>query len=183
MDKDTIAQLITELITALGEDVQREGLTNTPMRVAKAYETIFGGYTQNPRDVLTTFDGEHYDEMIICRDIDFYSTCEHHLQPFFGRVHVGYIPNDRIVGISKIPRLVDIFARRLQNQERLTMQIAESIHEHLNPKGVGVVVEAEHLCMKARGVEKQNSKVMTSSFRGNFKIDPKTRAEFLNLIT
>ena len=141
------------------------------------------GYTQDPAEILTgaLFDVD-YDEMVLVKDIDFFSQCEHHMVPFFGRVHVGYIPNGKVVGLSKIPRTVDIFARRLQVQERLTMEIAETIERVLQPKGVGVVVEAKHLCMMSRGVEKQNSFAITSSMRGAFETDSKTRAEFMELI-
>lgn len=182
MDKDKIAKLINQLIKEIGENPDREGLKNTPERIANSYEKIFGGYNKDPNTILKEFDGENYDEMIICKDIDFYSTCEHHMLPFFGRIHIGYIPNKKIIGISKIPRLIEIFARRLQNQERLTMQIANTLHELLKPKGVGIVIEAKHLCMRARGVEKQNAIITTSSFRGLFKENQKTRSEFLKLI-
>ncbi|PIZ71644.1 GTP cyclohydrolase I FolE [Candidatus Peregrinibacteria bacterium CG_4_10_14_0_2_um_filter_43_11] len=182
MDHDKIQALIAQLLTAIGEDTGREGLRETPSRVAKSYEKLFGGYGQSPKDVITVFDNEGYDEMIIAKDIDFYSTCEHHLLPFVGRAYVGYIPNDKIIGLSKMPRMVEIFSRRLQNQERLTRQIADTLDELLKPKGVGVVLEGEHLCMKARGVEKQNCKITTSSFTGLFLKNTNTRAEFLNLI-
>ncbi len=182
MDKDKISKLINQLLVEIGEDPNREGLKNTPERIANSYKKLFGGYAKNPNSLLKEFDGENYDEMIICKDIDFYSTCEHHMLPFFGRIHIGYIPNKKIIGISKLPRLVEIFARRLQNQERLTMQIANTLHELLKPKGVGIVIEAKHLCMRARGVEKQNTTITTSSFRGLFKENQKTRSEFLKLI-
>lgn len=182
MDQSKIEKIIQQLIKELGENPEREGLKDTPKRVAKAYEKLFGGYNKNPKDLVTEFDGENYDEMIICKDIDFYSNCEHHMLPFFGKVHIGYIPNKKILGISKLPRIVEIFARRLQNQERLTMQIAETLKDILRPKGVGVVIEAKHLCMISRGVQKQNSNLTTSSFRGLFKDKAKTRTEFLRLI-
>ena len=182
MDKDKIEQLIKALLEEIGEDSSREGLKETPRRVAKSYEKLFGGYKKNPKDFVTEFDGENYDEMIICKEIDLYSTCEHHMLPFSGKVHIGYIPDKKIIGISKLPRIVEIFARRLQNQERLTMQIAKTLSDLLNPKGVGVVIEAQHLCMKARGVEKQNSIMSTSSFKGLFKENALTRSEFLKLI-
>ena len=177
-----IEKLIKKLLEELGEDPSREGLKKTPERVAKAYKKIFGGYDKNPKDLITLFDGENYDEMIICNDIDFYSTCEHHMQPFFGKISIGYIPNEKIIGISKLPRIVEIFSRRLQNQERLTMQIANTLNELLKPKGVGVVMKGKHLCMMARGVEKQNTLMTTSCFRGLFKKKSKTRSEFLRLI-
>lgn len=182
MDIEKIAKLAKELIKEIGEDPEREGLKKTPDRIAKSFEKIFGGYGKKPSEILTEFDGEDYDEMIICKDIDFYSNCEHHLQPFYGKVSIGYIPNKKIIGISKLPRIVEIFSRRLQNQERLTMQIANTLNELLKPKGVGVVLKAKHLCMMARGVEKQNTLMITSSCTGLFKNNAKTRSEFLRLI-
>lgn len=182
MDIKKIARLAKELIKEIGEDPEREGLKKTPDRIAKSFEKIFGGYGKKPAEILTEFDGEDYDEMIICKDIDFYSNCEHHLQPFYGKVSIGYIPNKKIIGISKLPRIVEIFSRRLQNQERLTMQIANTLNELLKPKGVGVVLKAKHLCMMARGVEKQNTLMITSSCTGLFKNNAKTRSEFLRLI-
>lgn len=183
MNLEKIEKLAKELLHEIGEDIDREGLKKTPHRFAKSFEKIFGGYAKDPKEIITVFDGENYDEMIICKDIDFYSTCEHHLQPFFGKVAIGYIPNKKIIGISKLPRIIEIFSRRLQNQERLTMQIANTLKELLNPKGVGVVIEGKHLCMMARGVEKQNSVMTTSSYRGLFKNNSKTRSEFLRLIS
>ncbi len=177
-----VEALITGLLKALGEDPAREGLRETPERVAKSYATLLGGYNEDPKKLVTVFDNEGYDEMIIAKDIDFYSTCEHHLLPFFGKAYVGYIPHDKIIGLSKLPRLVEIFSRRLQNQERLTKQIADTLNRMLKPKGVGVVLVAEHLCMKMRGVEKQNCKITTSSFTGSLKKEMNTRSEFLNLI-
>ncbi|QQR83810.1 GTP cyclohydrolase I FolE [Candidatus Peregrinibacteria bacterium] len=182
MNLKVIQANIQSILTELGEDPNREGLLETPERVAKSYEKLFGGYTQKPEDVITVFQNEGYDEMIIAKDIDFYSTCEHHMLPFFGKAYVGYIPNDKIIGLSKLPRLVEIFSRRLQNQERLTKQIADTLTEQLNPKGVGVVLKAEHFCMKARGVEKQNCEISTSSFTGLFIKNLNTRTEFLRLI-
>ncbi|MEK7524668.1 MAG: GTP cyclohydrolase I FolE [Patescibacteria group bacterium] len=177
-----LEKAVEQLLSALGEDVSREGLTKTPRRVARAFQQAFAGYQQNPEELLTTFSDEHYDEMIVVKSIEFYSTCEHHLLPFTGKAYIGYIPNGKIIGLSKIPRLVDIFSRRLQNQERLTMQIANSLNELLKPKGVGVVLEARHLCMMARGVEKQGSEVVTSAMLGLFKKEMNTRSEFLRLI-
>lgn len=182
MDLKKIAKLYKEILEEIGEDTKREGLEKTPERIAKSFEKIFGGYGKKASDSLTQFDGENYDEMIICNDIDFYSTCEHHMQPFFGKISIGYIPNKKIVGLSKLPRIVEIFSRRLQNQERLTMQIANTLNELLKPKGVAVVVKAKHLCMMARGVEKQNASMITSSCTGLFKKNAKTRSEFLRLI-
>jgi GTP cyclohydrolase I len=182
MDRKKIQKLTAELLKAIGEDSEREGLIDTPKRVAKSFETLYGGYEKDPKDHITVFDGEDYDEMIICRDIDFYSTCEHHMLPFFGKAYVGYLPNKKIIGISKIPRIIEIYARRLQNQERMTMQIAKSINDLLKPKGVGVVIKAQHLCMLSRGVERQNAVITTSSFTKLFRTNPETRSEFLGLI-
>jgi GTP cyclohydrolase I len=173
---------IRKIIELIGENPEREGLLETPHRVSKAYEKIFSGYGIDPISELTVFENEGYDEMIIVKDIEFYSTCEHHMLPFFGKVHVGYLPDKKIVGLSKIPRFIEIFSRRMQNQERMTSQIAEAIDKMLKPKGVGVVVEAKHFCMMARGVEKQGSSVTTSAVVGRFKSDINTRSEFLNLI-
>lgn len=175
-------ELVAELIKSLGEDPTREGLKDTPKRVDEAWDHLFSGYGKKPEDVLTVFDNEGYDEMILVKDIEFYSHCEHHMLPFFGKAHVAYIPKDKIIGLSKMPRLVEIFARRLQNQERLTTQIAEALQTLLDPKGVGVVIEAKHFCMMARGVEKQMSEVTTSAVKGLFKKNPATREEFLRLI-
>jgi GTP cyclohydrolase I len=180
---DSIGGLITSLLKELGEDPGRDGLVKTPDRVARAMRFFTKGYQEDPSEVLTKalFDVE-YDEMVLIRDIDFYSLCEHHMVPFFGRVHVAYIPDRKVLGLSKIPRLVEIFSRRLQVQERMTMQIAQTLEEVLQPKGVGVVVEAKHLCMMMRGVQKQNSYAITSSLRGGFETDSKTRAEFMGLL-
>jgi len=180
---DPIAGYVEGILKELGEDPGRDGLVRTPQRVSEAMRFFTQGYEQNPADVLTDalFDVD-YDELVVVRDIDFYSLCEHHMVPFFGRVHVGYIPDGKVVGLSKIPRTVEIFARRLQVQERLTMDIARTLESVLNPKGVGVVVEAKHLCMMMRGVEKQNTFAITSSLRGVFESDPKTRSEFMDLI-
>ena len=171
-----------ELIPLIDDNPQREGLLETPERVAKAFGKIFSGYEQKPEDFITLFESENYDEMIVVKDIEFYSMCEHHMIPFFGKAHIGYIPQGKIIGLSKLPRLVEMYARRLQNQERLTSQIAGAVNQVLNPLGVGVVLEARHLCMMARGVEKQNSTVMTSAQFGLFKKNEKTRSEFLRLI-
>jgi len=182
MDTQKIEQSIRDILAFLGEDPKREGLLDTPARVAKSYKKLFGGYQEDPTKLITVFQNEGYNEMLIAKDIDFYSTCEHHMMSFFGKVHVGYIPNDKILGLSKLPRLVEIFSRRLQNQERLTKQIADTLNDLLKPKGVGVVIKAEHLCMKARGVEKQNCVISTSSFTGLFLNNQNTREEFLGLI-
>src|SRR5689334_24434510 len=175
--------LIRQLLEQLGEDPTREGLVRTPLRVEKALRFLTSGYAANIDEVLNealfTVD---YSEMVIVKDIDFYSLCEHHLLPFFGKCHVAYIPRTKVIGLSKIPRLVDIFSRRLQIQERLTSQIAETIREKINPLGVAVVMEATHLCMSMRGVEKQNSFAVTSSMLGAFRDSARTRMEFLELI-
>lgn len=179
----TIQGLVEQLLKEIGEDPARDGLSSTPSRVARSMRFLTGGYGQDPARTLNaaTFDVD-YDEMVLVRDIEFYSLCEHHLLPFFGRAHVAYVPHGRVVGLSKLPRLVEIYARRLQVQERLTMQIAETIERVLSPKGVGVVLEARHLCMMMRGIQQQNNFAITSAMRGEFETDPKTRAEFMNLI-
>ena len=180
---DKIKEITKELLLEIGEDPNREGLIKTPHRVSKSWKYLTGGYSQTIEDVVNEaiFSVENED-MIIVKDINYYSLCEHHLLPFMGRVHVGYIPNGKVLGLSKIPRIIDIFARRLQLQEQLTYQIAESITDFLNPKGVGVVIEGEHLCMRMRGVQKQNATMQTSSMTGIFRKEEKTREEFLNLI-
>jgi len=175
--------IIKQLLAGLGEDPSREGLRDTPKRVEKSLRFLTSGYATDVdamlNNALFTVD---YNEMVIVKDIDFYSLCEHHLLPFFGKCHVAYIPNGKVVGLSKIPRLVDIFARRLQVQERLTNQIANTLREKIDPLGVAVVTEATHLCMAMRGVEKQNSVAVTSAMLGAFREDARTRSEFLNLI-
>ncbi len=171
-----------EILSLLGEDTEREGLIKTPLRVAKAMKFLTKGYTEDPKEIIKgAMFREDYRQMVIVKDIDFYSMCEHHMLPFFGKAHVAYIPNKYITGLSKIPRVVDVFARRLQVQERLTMQIKECIQETLNPLGVMVVIEAQHMCMQMRGIEKQNSITTTSDFSGAFA-ELKTREEFINLI-
>ena len=174
--------LVHRQLELLGEDPEREGLERTPARVAKALKFLTQGYNTSAEEVVGegVFKEEH-DNMIMVRDIELYSLCEHHMLPFFGKAHVAYIPNGKIVGLSKIPRIVDVYARRLQVQERLTEQIAEGLCQVLKPAGVGVVIEAYHLCMMMRGVQKQNSKTITSALRGAFRKDPKTRDEFLRL--
>jgi GTP cyclohydrolase I len=180
---DPIEPLVEALLKELGEAPARDGLLRTPARVAKSLRFLTEGYSRNPHEILNDalFDVT-YDEMVIVKDIELYSLCEHHLLPFFGRCHVAYIPNGKVVGLSKIPRVVDMFARRLQVQERLTSQIAETLEEVLRPKGVAVVVESIHLCMMMRGVEQQSAFAITSSLRGEFQADPKTRSEFMDLI-
>ena len=179
-----IKENVRQIIRSLGEDPDRQGLKRTPYRVARAYEYLTRGYHQDPKKVINgaLFVEEDYQEMILVKDIDFYSLCDHHLLPFFGKAHVAYIPKNRIVGISKIPRLVEVYSRRLQVQERLTTQIAHTMMEELDPYGVGVVLKAEHLCMRMRGVEKQNSLVVTSAMLGAFRSQQKTREEFMTLI-
>ena len=175
--------LIQKLLQEIGEDPSREGLLKTPERVEKALKFFTKGYSEDPVKVLNNaFFVENYDEMVIVKDIDLFSMCEHHLLPFFGRCHVAYIPKKRIIGLSKIVRLVEVFSRRLQVQERLTSQIADTIKSCLDPYGVGVVVEAQHLCMMMRGVEKQNSIAITSSMLGSFRENVETRMEFMDLI-
>ncbi|MHC4607952.1 MAG: GTP cyclohydrolase I FolE [Planctomycetota bacterium] len=178
-----ISDHVREMLRLLGENPGRRGLRRTPVRVEEAFRHFTKGYAMKPEDILrdAVFDSD-YDEMVIIKDIDFYSLCEHHLLPFFGKCHVAYLPSRRVVGLSKIPRLVEVFSRRLQVQERLTTQIARTIKQKLRPKGVGVVMEAFHLCVMMRGVEKQNAHMITSSMLGRFRTDPKTREEFLELI-
>ena len=180
---DPIADLVESLLVELGEDPDRQGLKATPERVAKALRELTDGYDIKPEDVVADaiFD-QDYDEMVVVKDIAFYSLCEHHMLPFFGSVHVGYLPKGKVIGLSKIPRLVEVFSRRLQIQEQLTRQIAEAINGTLAPKGVGVVVEARHLCMEMRGVETPGGHMMTSCMLGTFRRDPRTRAEFLELV-
>ena len=174
---------IRQILVDIGEDPSRDGLRKTPERVSKSFEYLTGGYKQNADDVLNgaLFDVP-YDEMVIVKDIELFSLCEHHLLPFFGKCHVAYLPDKKIVGLSKLPRLVDMYARRLQVQERLTLEIAETINEKIHPRGVAVVIEAQHLCMIMRGIEKQHSVAVTSSMLGAFKEDQNTRSEFLSLI-
>jgi GTP cyclohydrolase I len=175
---------VRQILESMGEDPEREGLLKTPARVARAFEYLTKGYSQDPKVILNQakFTEEDYSEMVLVRDIDFFSLCEHHILPFFGRAHVAYIPKHQIVGLSKIPRLVEVFSRRLQVQERLTTQIANTLMEELDPLGVGVIIRAEHLCMRMRGVEKQNSVVTTSAMLGAFRSQQVTREEFITLV-
>jgi GTP cyclohydrolase I len=174
---------VRAILKSIGEDPEREGLLKTPSRVAQALTFLTNGYRMDPAKVINdALFSEDYEEMIVQKDIDFFSLCEHHLLPFFGKAHVGYIPHHKIVGVSKLARLVDVYARRLQVQERLTSQIAATIMDKLNPLGVAVVIEAEHLCMRMRGVEKQNSLIITSTLLGAFRSRQETRQEFMNLI-
>jgi len=180
---DPLESLVQGMLKELGEDESRDGLVRTPQRVAKALRFLTHGYNEDPGEILgDALFQVSYDEMVLVKDIDFYSLCEHHMLPFLGRVHVAYIPNGQVVGLSKIPRLVEMLARRLQVQERLTMQIAETLQQVLQPRGVAVVVEAIHLCMMMRGVEQQNAFAITSSMKGAFQKDSKTRSEFMELI-
>lgn len=179
----SMQELLRELLVRLGEDPQRDGLLETPKRMEKALHYLTRGHAEDPAKILqgALFD-VNYDEMVIVKDIEMFSLCEHHMLPFFGKVHVAYIPNGKVIGLSKIPRLVDVFARRMQVQERLTTQIAETIQSAIKPLGVGVVVEARHLCMMMRGVEKQHSSTVTSAMLGAFRDEQETREEFLQLI-
>jgi len=179
----TYEELVREMIVRLGEDPDREGLARTPARVEKAMQFLVKGYKDDPEALLRgALYTVSYDEMVIVKDVEMFSLCEHHLLPFFGKVHVAYIPNGKVIGLSKIPRLIDAFSRRLQIQERLTTQIAEAIQNAIEPQGVGVVIEARHLCMMMRGVEKQHSSAVTSSMLGSFRSEEETRTEFLSLI-
>lgn len=180
---DALEQHVLRLLEEIGEDPARDGLAKTPGRVARSLRFLTRGYGQDPHELLSgaLFDVD-YDEMVLVKDVDFYSLCEHHVLPFFGRVHVAYIPDGKVVGLSKIPRLVEMFAHRLQVQERLTMQLAETLTEVLHPKGVAVVIESVHLCMMMRGVQQQNAFAITSSLKGAFQEDPRTRSEFMELL-
>ena len=178
-----IANKYNDILVDIGEDPKREGLQKTPTRCAKAIQYLTHGYHLNPDEIIqSALFSEDYNQMVIIKDIELYSLCEHHLVPFFGKAHIAYIPNKKIVGLSKIPRIVDVFSRRLQVQERLTEEISECLAKNLNPEGVAVVIEASHLCMQMRGVEKQNSITTTSSFTGVFLTQDRTRLEFMNLI-
>lgn len=184
MDGPRVERAVREILLAIGEDPEREGLRETPARVARAYAEQYAGIGRDPREVLATVFDEHHDEIVLVRDIEMYSSCEHHLTPFHGRAHVGYIPNDagQITGLSKLARLVDLYAKRPQVQERLTSQVADALVDVLRPLGVIVVIEAEHLCMSMRGVRKPGAMTVTSAVRGIFRTDPATRSEALSLI-
>ena len=178
-----LEDLVKQTLIEIGEDPEREGLIKTPERVAKSLKFLTRGYTQDINEVINgAIFTQDCDDMVIVKDIEFYSLCEHHMLPFFGKCHIGYIPKGKVFGVSKLARLVDVFARRLQIQERMTQQIAQQIFEIIEPEGVGVVVEAQHLCMRMRGVEKQNSKMITSSMLGSFRKETATRMEFLSLV-
>jgi len=181
--KESIADLVRRMLVLIGENPDREGLRKTPERFEKALKFLTSGYNQNVENVLNgaTFS-VHYDEMVVVKDIEFFSLCEHHLLPFFGKAHVAYLPSKRVLGLSKIARLVNMFARRLQIQERMTSQIAQAIEERLSPEGVGVIIEARHLCMQMRGVEKQHGQAVTSAMLGSFRHNKQTRDEFLSLV-
>ncbi|MEA3326423.1 MAG: GTP cyclohydrolase I FolE [Chloroflexota bacterium] len=184
MDLLALEESVKSILTAIGEDVDREGLLRTPHRVAKSYEELLSGYRMDPRALINeaVFDVA-YDEMVVVRNIEFYSLCEHHMLPFIGHVHVAYIPSDKVIGLSKIPRIVDLFSRRLQVQERMTKQIADYINVVLNPRGVAVVVEGLHMCMMLRGVKKQNARMTTSAMLGAFRDNLSTRMEFLDSLS
>lgn len=181
-NREQIEHHVREILKLIGEDVEREGLLETPARVTRMYEEIFGGYEVDPREVLGVTFEENHQELVIVKDIVYYSQCEHHMAPFFGKAHIGYIPSGRIAGLSKLARLVEVVTRRLQVQERITSQLADIMEEVLDPAGVMVVVEGEHLCMCARGVKKPGSKTITSAVRGSFRKDAAARAEFMSLI-
>lgn len=181
-DIKRIENAVLEILRAVGENPEREGLKNTPVRVARMYQQLLAGMQEDPQDHLKTVFSEKYDEIVLLRDIPFNSLCEHHLLPFIGKAHVAYLPDGKVVGISKLARVVDTFARRLQLQERLTDQIADFLMQHLNPKGVAVVLEATHSCMTIRGIQKPGAVMVTSALRGIFKKDPRSRAEVLTLM-
>ncbi|MCF7918249.1 GTP cyclohydrolase I FolE [Candidatus Gracilibacteria bacterium] len=173
---------IREILKSIGENPDRPDLMETPHRIAESYKEIFSGYDEDPKSVIKTFDANGYEEMILVKNIDYFSTCEHHMIPFFGMVHIAYIPGKNITGLSKLPRIVDIFAKRLQNQERLTVQIADTLQKELKPKGVAVQVSGRHLCMCARGVKKIDAETVTTAFRGVFKKDSNLKNDFFNQI-
>lgn len=183
MDKERIQNAVREILIAVGEDPDREGLLETPKRVANMYEEIFAGLTEDPKQHIKLFNEQSNDEMVIVKDIPFYSMCEHHLLPFFGKAHIGYIPSDnKIIGLSKLARIVDNFAKKPQVQERLTSDIADFLNDNLQPKGVAVIMDAEHMCMTMRGARAAGSKTQTSALRGIMRTDAKTRAEVLSLL-
>lgn len=173
---------VTRLIEYIGDDPNREGLKETPQRVVRSYETLFGGYKQNPEEIIKVFEDGSCNEMVLLRDVEFYSNCEHHMLPFFGYAHIAYIPDGRVIGVSKLARILEIYTRRLQIQERISEQVTECLMTHLKPKGAACVLQAQHLCMVCRGVEKQNAKMVTSSLKGVFLEDPRTRNEFFSMI-
>lgn len=180
--EDTVEQNIVRLLEYIGEDPKREGLLKTPERVVKSYSELFAGYKKKPAELMTVFEKETYDEMVICKDIEIYSTCEHHMLPFFGKAHIAYIPDKKVIGLSKLPRLLEVFARRLQIQERIGEQVTEALMTHLKPLGAACIIEAKHTCTCSRGVNKQNSVMITSSLKGVFKDNHAAREELMQLI-
>ena len=182
MDNITPEQLVEKLINIIGDDSERPGVEDTPARVVKSWKTLYGGYEQDPEDVLTVFDSGTYDQIVLLKDIEMYSTCEHHMLPFYGKAHIAYLPSDKVIGISKLARLLDIFARRLQIQERIGEQVTNAIMTHLKARGAACIIEAKHMCMCARGVNKQNSWMNTSSVKGTFLEDPSAKQELMSLI-
>lgn len=176
-EEDIVSQL-----RQIGEDPNREGLLGTPGRIIKSWKELYAGYQKNPEDLLTTFESGSYDQIIVCKDIEIYSMCEHHMLPFFGKAHIAYLPNDRVIGLSKLPRLLDIFARRLQIQERIGEQVTLALMEYLKPKGAACIIEAVHMCTRMRGVGKQNSVMVTSSMKGEFLTDPFLEQKLINLL-
>lgn len=178
-NKTTVEDNIIRILQHIGEDVGREGLVDTPARVIRSWNKLFGGYKEDPKSIITTFSEEQYDEMVLVKDIEFYSTCEHHMLPFYGKAHIAYIPKKSIIGVSKLARLLEIYARRLQIQERICDQVVNDLMSLLNPLGAACIIEAQHFCMTARGVEKQSAKMRTTSLRGVFREDPKARQELL----
>ena len=181
-DTQGIRHSLTNILRFIGENPEREGLQETPDRIMRSWQELFAGYQKNPQEILKTFEDGSCDEMVILKNIEFYSTCEHHFLPFFGKVSIGYLPHKKVIGVSKLARLAEIFARRLQIQERMTAQIADSLMQALEPKGVMVICEAQHFCMTARGVQKQESKMVTSAIRGIFATNPQIKQEFLMFI-
>ena len=173
---------VQRVLTYIGDNPSREGLLDTPKRVIKSWKEIYGGYDKNPADLLTVFDSDGYDQIVLLKDIELYSMCEHHMLPFYGKAHVAYIPDKKVIGISKLARLVDMFARRLQIQERIGDQVTDALMEHLKPKGAVCIIEASHMCMRMRGVNKQNSMMVTSSMRGVFMTNPAARNELMSLL-
>lgn len=180
--KETVEDNVIRILQYLGEEVDREGLRNTPSRVVKSWEEIYGGYKQKASDHMTIFKDMQCEEMVVLKDIEFYSTCEHHMQPFFGKAHIGYLPNKSVIGVSKLARILEVFSRRLQIQERIGSQVTDALMEHLQPHGCACVLEAKHFCMTCRGVNKQSSIMITSSMKGSFLSDPSVKAEFLGMI-
>jgi len=182
MKKEEKEAIIQQLLEVIGEDSNREGLLKTPRRVIKMFDEIFSGYNKNPEDILTTFDSAGYDQIVLLKNIELYSMCEHHMLPFVGKAHVAYIPSDRVIGISKLARLVEIYSRRLQIQERIGDQVTSALMRYLKPRGAACIIEAQHMCMRMRGVQKQNSIMVTSSMQGVFRSDLAAREELMRLI-